>query len=206
MYKLSKPQLKHFNLFLICLILLIDGYILVSPALPQLELWQRKHQTAAVAGLPYKTKLDKKSPATDKRTAIPADNRLVIPKIALNQHIYTGDHAYLVNLGVWARPNASTPPQGSNTVMVAHRFTYLGPATFYSLGSLSVGDPVVVYWQGKEYDYRVDNKKTVAATDLSVEDPSSKPELTLYTCTPLWTADPKYRIVVTASLEGRLND
>lgn len=194
---------QRLNYLLAALIIIIDGYLVGAPFWPKFELWRRQHQTAAVAGLPYKTKLDKSSPAATKRAQIPTDNRLVIPKIALDQHIYVGTSAYLVNLGVWDKAQTSTPPKGGNTVMIAHRFTYLGPATFYSLGKLTTGDHIVVYWQGKEYDYTVFANKTVDATDLAVEAPSKKSILTLYTCTPLWTAEPKYRIVVTASLDGQ---
>ncbi len=203
--KLSLKNLnyKYLNYGLIGLILVINCYLVVSPFLPQLDLWKRKHNTATVAGLPYKTKLDKKSTASAKRVDTPTDNRLVIPSLALNQHIYTGSGAYLVNLGVWARPSTSTPPNGSNTVMIAHRFTYNGPSTFYSLDKIIAGDKVVVYWQAKEYDYTVSDTKTVDATDLAVEDPTPNPILTLYTCTPLWTAEPKYRIVVTATLDSQ---
>jgi len=197
--------LRQINYLMAALIIIINGYIAVSPLWPQFDLWKRRHQTAAVAGLPYKTKLDKTSPAATIRAAIPTDNRLVIPRLALNQHIYTGAGAYLVNLGVWARPNASTPPKGSNTVLIAHRFTYKGPSIFYSLGDMQLGDKVVVYWQGKEYDYTVNGSKIVSASDVAVENPSSNPELTLYTCTPLWTAEPADRIVVTASLDGASN-
>ena len=118
------------------MIIFINGYTLLAPLWPQLDLWKRQHQTAAVAGLPYKTKLDKKSPQAPQRAPIPSDDRLVIPAIALNAHIYTGTGAYLINLGVWARPNTSTPPSGSNTVMVAHRYNYTGATNFYSLGDL----------------------------------------------------------------------
>ena len=193
---------RKLNYVMAAMIIIIDGYIAVLPVLPQLDLWRRRHASAAVAGLPYKTYLDKNSPVDIKRKPTPQDDRLVIPSLAIDQKIYSGKNPYVVNLGVWARPNTSTPPKGSNTVLVAHRFTYKGPAIFYSLGNLKKGDKVVVYWSGKEYDYTVNGSRIVDGSDLSVEDPTKKAELTLYTCTPLWTADPKYRIVVTALPDG----
>src|SRR5438105_2722740 len=95
---------RHINYLMAVLIIIIDGYIAISPILPQFDLWWRKHHTAAVAGLPYKTRLAKNSPVEIQRAATPTDNRLVIPSLALNEHIYIGSGAYLVNLGVWARP------------------------------------------------------------------------------------------------------
>jgi sortase A len=127
---------------------------------------------------------------------MPADNRLVIPKIALDQHIYIGKSQYLVNKGPWARPNTSTPPKGGNTVIVGHRFTYSGPATFYSLDKVAAGDTVVLYWHGKEYDYKVARKEVVPATAIEIERPTKDSQLTLYTCTPLWSA--KDRLVIIA--------
>jgi LPXTG-site transpeptidase (sortase) family protein len=196
-------NLRYINWCLVALIILINGYLLAAPLWPRFELWKRQRQTAAVAGLPYKTHLIKSSPGNGQRDPIPSDNRLVIPKIAINEHIYAGTNAHLVNQGVWDKTQTSIPPKGGNTVMVAHRFTYDGPATFYSLDKLSSGDKIVVYWQGKEYDYTVKTNKIVNATELSVEKPTKDSILTLYTCTPLWTANPKYRIVVTASLDGQ---
>lgn len=199
---MPKLRLKHLNRILIVVIVAINGYLLLSPLLPQFDLWKRRHQTAAVAGLPYKTQLDK-SKTDNKRTAIPKDDRLIIPKLALNEHIYEGTSPYLVNKGVWARPAASTPPQGSNTVLVAHRFTYSGPATFYSLDKLVTGDHLVIYWQSKEYDYTVTSTSVVLPTATQVEDATPDPQLTLYTCTPLWS--PKDRLVVIAKLDSGAN-
>lgn len=190
---------RQSNYVMAALIVIIDGYLVMAPLWPKLDLWRRQHQTSAVAGLPYKTKLDKNSPKTIQRAPIPTDNRLIIPKIALNEHIYVGTNPHLVNKGVWDKSQTSTPPQGHNTVMVAHRFTYSGPATFYSLDKLAGGDPIVVYWQGKEFDYTVATSKVVAPTELTVEDPTPKPQLTLYTCTPLWNF--KNRLVVVANLD-----
>jgi LPXTG-site transpeptidase (sortase) family protein len=193
---------RQANYLMAAVIIIIDGYIDVSPVLPQLDLWRRRHASAAVAGLPYQTKLDKNSSTENKRNPTPTDDRLVIPVLAIDQKILSGKNPYIVNLGVWARPNTSTPPKGSNTVLVAHRFTYKGPSIFYSLGNLKKGDKVVVYWSGKEYDYTVNASRIVDGTDLSVEGPTKQAELTLYTCTPLWTAHPQYRIVVTALPDG----
>lgn len=186
--------LAQVNLLLVVLIVSINGYILLSPLLPQLELWMRQRRSSSVAGLPYKTQLS--SDNKDERNPVPKDNRLVIPTIALDEHVYVGTDPHLVNRGVWARPQTSIPPEGSNTVLVGHRFTYDGPASFYSLDKLTVGDSIVLYWQGKEYDYRVSLKEVVPPTAVNIEHPTKQPQLTLYTCTPIWSA--KDRLVIIA--------
>jgi LPXTG-site transpeptidase (sortase) family protein len=190
---------KKANTVLAFLIIVVNLYVLASPFVPQLRLVVRKQHVKAVAGLPYKTVLDS-TPATDtKRAEIPKDNRIVIPKIALDEAIFQGTSPYLVNKGVWARPATSTPPKGGNTVLVGHRFTYSGPATFYSLDKVAVGDTIVMYWQSKEYDYVVSQTKVVQATAVEIEDPTTDAQLTIYTCTPLWSA--KDRLVVIAKLQ-----
>ena len=199
----EKPRfkLKYINWLLVVLIILINGYVLVAPLLPQLDLKKRQHKVQAVAGLPYKSKTDQSK--NNNRQDIPSDNRLVIPKIALDQHIYQGSAVWLLNKGVWARPNTSTPPEGGNTVLTGHRFTYGGPATFYSLDKLAAGDRVVIYWQGKEYDYKVAKTKIVSPSATEIEESTDNTQLTIFTCTPLWTA--KNRLVVIAYPDKELN-
>lgn len=185
--KLTKPTLRQINVGLLVAIILVNGYLFGLPLLPRLNyLWRQSHDHSA--GLPYQSRLAATSSAPQaNRQAIPKDNRLVIPKIVLNQAILEGTSPYTVNKGVWARPNASTPPQGGNTVLVGHRYTYSGPSVFYDLDKIAVGDVIIVYWQGVEYDYQVHSTKVVAATDLAVESATKQAELTLYTCTPLWS-------------------
>jgi LPXTG-site transpeptidase (sortase) family protein len=194
---------KQANIILVLAILAIDGYVLVSPLLPRLDLWKRQHQTAAVAGLPYKTRLDKSSSRAAQRSQPPSDNRLIIPKIALDDHIYVGTDPHLVNRGVWNKSNTSTPPKGGNSVIIAHRFNYTGTPNFYSLDKVLPGDKVVVYWQSKEYDYTVKSSNVVEPTDIAVENQTAQPQLTLYTCTPLWSS--KQRLVVVATLDKGQN-
>ena len=79
-------------------------------------------------------------------------------------------------------------------MLVGHRFTYDGPATFYSLDKVSIGDNIVVYWSSREYDYRVESIKVVPPTAIEVEAPTKDAQLTIYTCTPLWSA--KNRLVI----------
>lgn len=194
---------KHLNRLLLALIIVINSYILLLPLLPKIQLVLHKNKLKAVSGLPYKTNLDSGS-TNNKRAEIPKDERLVIPKIALDEKIYQGDSQYLVNKGIWARPKTSTPPKDSNTVLVGHRFTYDGPATLYNLDKVAVGDKIVVYWGGKEYDYEVSETKVVAASAVEIEQASPNPKLTIYTCTPLWSA--KDRLVVIATPIGAVND
>lgn len=194
--KKHKLGLRQLNVALICLIVLINGYVILMPILPQFSYWYHKKTTSNVAGLPYKTSEVGQEDLNTKRKDIPKDNRVVIPSLALDEKIFEGTNPNNVHKGVWALPKTSTPDKGSNTVLVGHRFTYNGPATFYHLDKVIVGDRILVYWQGKEYNYAVRSIKTVPATAVEIENATATPTLTLYTCTPLWSA--KDRLVITA--------
>ncbi len=193
----TRPAFGWANLVLITLIIGINAYVLLMPLWPQVALWVREKQASATSGLPYETHVPNAKPAA-KRQVIPSDNRLVIPRIAVNDHVFEGTDPHLLNQGIWARPNTSTPPAGGNTVLAGHRFSYAGNPSLYSLDKVKVGDYIVIYWGRKEYDYQVVETKEVAAIALEIENPTTDPQLTLYTCTPLW--HPVNRLVVIAKL------
>lgn len=184
--RLGKPTLRTTNHFLSVVVILAALYIMLWPFLPQLA-WWAKHDAPLVS-----------SPTTNTVGAepIPTENTLVIPKIDFRRPILEGQSVATADAGIWRRPQTSTPPDPSNTVIVGHRFTYQGQSFFYHLDKLVVGDSIVVYWEGKTYHYKVAVVKVVPATDASVEAASNQQLLTLYTCTPLWSA--KDRLVVQA--------
>ena len=198
--KTTKLTSKRINYFLLGCIILVNLYTIVLPFLPKLTYAKKINNAKATAGLPYQTKQDTGTTNGVARKATPNDERLVIPKIALDEHIFTGTDPYLVHKGAWARPATSIPSKGGNTVLVGHRFTYSGASVFYNLDKISVGDKISVYWQKTEYIYSVTQTKVVAATQTSVEAPTAAAQLTLYTCTPLWSA--KDRLVIVATLDG----
>lgn len=191
-------RLRRFNDAISIIILVLAGYIFLLPVLPQATWWWHhsvpvvSRSTRKAASLPVAT-----------TNPIPQNNQLVIPALGLNELLYEGQSVYTVNRGVWVRPNGSTPDKGSNTILVGHRLNYSNPhGVFYYLDKIKLGDLLTVYWQGKAYTYRVQTISEVSPTDTSVEAPSVHSQLTLYTCTPLWTL--KHRLVVVASLESTL--
>jgi LPXTG-site transpeptidase (sortase) family protein len=188
-------KLRHVNNLLFTAIIVVLGYVIAAPLMPVVSYWIDARTGTTLQKLSDQVTL----PAGQVENA-PGDDRLVVPSMLLDQPINEGKDLSALRTGTWRRPNGSTPDKGGNTVIVGHRFTYTNPrGSFYFLNKVAVGDEIGVFWHGKRYVYKVSNVKTVAATDTSVEDPSSRPELTLYTCTPLWL--PKDRLVVTADLE-----
>lgn len=191
-------NLRRFNGILSVIIVVLAGYIFLLPVLPQADWWWHH-------SVPVVSRSTRKAATTPATTTVPVtkDNRLAIPAIGLDEHLYEGQSVYTVNKGVWVRPNGSTPAEAGNTILVGHRLTYTNPrGVFYFLDKIKIGDPITVYWQGRTYIYKTQSIREVSPTDVSVEAPSSQSELTLYTCTPLWTL--KNRLVVVASLETAL--
>jgi LPXTG-site transpeptidase (sortase) family protein len=190
-------KLSRINSFLVVTIVVINLYTVLTPLMPAILFW-------------FDSKVAEKSEALSSKLHVPAssaantpyakENRLVVPTMLLDEPILEGRDASVLNKGIWRRPNTSTPDQGGNTVIVGHRFTYKNPrGTFYNLHHPKVGDEIGVFWNGKRYLYAITQTKVVPASEISVEAPSDKPLLTLYSCTPLWM--PKDRLVVVAQLQ-----
>jgi sortase A len=118
----------------------------------------------------------------------------------LEQPVLEGADTYVVlNKGIWHWPQSSTPDRGGNTVLIGHRFTYTRlVGVFYALDKVAVGDEVGVWWDDKQYVYKVSKVQVVPSTQTSILNATAEPTLTMYTCTPLW--NPKDRLVVTAQL------
>lgn len=189
-------NLRHINTSLLVAIVVVNGYLIVMPFLPRLLFWyDGRGQTtyrhlAAAAASP--------SPAAP----IPnVPNQLVIPSMLYDQPIIEGATIRALHYGPWRLPAGSTPDKGGNTVIAGHRFTYTNPrGTFYSLDKVKVGDQIAVYWQSHKYRYQVTLTEIVPPTDIAVVEQTTQPQLTLFTCTPLWS--PKDRLVVIARLES----
>lgn len=194
--KKRRSRLHIFNNVLSIVVMLLALYIITLPFLPNLQFWLKKTTHAypqlVTQNLPEAPKEDKE--------VIPAENTLVIPGLGMQEVVYDGNSVATLRKGVWHRPHSSNPTQGSNTVLVGHRFTYTQPeGVFYHLDKVKVGDSIVLYWQGEKYSYHVTKAFVVTADKVEIEAPTKDPLLTLYTCTPLWSA--KDRLVIQAELE-----
>lgn len=190
MKSLKKPSLRKINNVLSLIVVALAIYILVWPLLPEIR-WRLGHVSKQSSPTQLAAQVNALKPKS-----IPTDNTLVIPRIDASLLIYEGQNNTVLEKGAWRRPKTSTPESGGNTVIVGHRFNYSATGTFYYLDKVQVGDPILLYWQGKEYKYRVSSSSVVPATQTSVEDNTKESQLTLYTCTPVWSF--KDRLVVIA--------
>lgn len=203
--------LRKVNNVLLIVVIAVNLYVLAVPLLPQLlfrigqsqgkqqELEAIINQPAASAASGPTSSNPTTAPST---TPTPQGNRVIIPAMLLDQTIVEDTNVYrALDKGVWRWPGGSTPDQGGNTVLVGHRFTYTKPkGVFYFLDKVHTGDSIGMIWNNKTYLYRVTGTEVVPPTRTSILNPTEDAELTIYTCTPLWS--PKNRLVVHASLES----
>jgi LPXTG-site transpeptidase (sortase) family protein len=182
-------NLRRFNDVLSIVIIALAIYIFIWPFLPSLK-WWTKFQAPIISHVP--------SVSVAASDPIPKENTLTIPTLEMREQVYDGTNLGTLSKGIWHLPNSSSPDKGGNTVMAGHRFTYSGKAVFYYLDKVKVNDNMTLYWQGKRYDYVVTAINVVPPTDGKLVAQTDNPTLTIYTCTPVWSA--KDRLVITAKL------
>ena len=139
------------------------------------------------------------------------DPKLIIPKINVDVPVIydtTPDHdaqmkAMENGVAYFGIPGANSKPgQVGNTVLSGHSSNDILDSGNYKfifarLEQMEVGDSVYLNYNGKRYTYTVTQKKVVPPTDVNaLIYPTTKPELTLITCTPLGTS--LNRLLVTA--------
>lgn len=186
-----KIPLRTINNGLSIIVLLLALYIIFMPFLPSV-VFEVKQVTTATPVLD--------DPNTSE--PIPQENILSIPSIGLRELIHDSPDASGLDKGVWRRPHTSSPLSGSNTVLVGHRFTYTSPeGVFYHLDKLKINQEMTVYWNQQKYSYIIDKIFVVPPSAVEVEAPTDSPQLTLYTCTPLWSGHE--RLVIQAKLKER---
>lgn len=188
-------------------LIVLGGLIISYPFWPKLEFALAKRQ----AVFPYATRLESKgviAPSVTlsrlpvvKNKPVPSANRLVVPSINVDMDILEGPTEKVLDRGgIWHIPKTSDPAHGGNTVLSGHRWEYLPPSsrTLYLLDKVKVGEPVIVYWHGVEYDYRVSRTEVVNPTRVDILNNTDTPQLTIFTCTPLFSTS--HRLVLYGQL------
>lgn len=212
---ISLYRYRVINRVLICLVVAFGLYLALAPVMPEISfrithdsrfawvsrlLWWKK---PAVHGLVTpRTSMAAPADVSTVVIPIPESNMLSIPEIGVYAPIVEGNSSEALERGVWHRPKTGTPDIGGNTVLVGHRFLYTsGAHTLYHLDKVKVGDELQVFWLGQRYAYIVDAILVASPTAVEIEQPTSQPTLTIYTCTPLFTVDK--RLVVRAHLASQ---
>lgn len=130
---------------------------------------------------------------------IPAESRIIIPKINVNAPIIyadTRDEKGIENLlhnGVVQYQGTAKPGEVGNSFITGHSSNYWWDTGKYNyvfvlLDKMEPGDQAVVYYNNKKFVYTVRDKVVVEATDVSVLAPTETPVLSLMTCTPPGTS------------------
>ncbi len=144
-------------------------------------------------------------------SAVSSDPRLIIPKINVDVPAlydvgtdYTSQMAAMEHgVAHFPIPGANSHPgEVGNTVLSGHSSNDLfDPGDykfiFAQLDKLTVGDTIYTNYQGKRYTYVITKTEVVQPSNVgALVYPTTKPMLTLITCTPLGTA--QNRLLVTA--------
>lgn len=136
-----------------------------------------------------------KSAPLEPGEVVPNTPTLVVPKLGILVPIIfvdTYDESTIQsNLpsGVVHYYQTAEPGKVGNSFITGHSSNYWWAKGSYNyifanLDKLVVGDQAKIYYQGNKFLYQVSGTKIVEPTDLSVLDQTSKPTLTLMTCTP----------------------
>ncbi len=204
--KLKKQKLSRRQLVLAViglLLVLVGVYLLFLTQIPKRS-WADPAKSDEVKQL-----------ETQKTDEIPAGYHVVIPSIGVNAEIINGEVENLKGNQVLHRfPDRGDPVSGGNFILVGHRFiVHYNPnwvkeaSVFYNLPETKIGDPVFIYWNRQKFEYKIVKSYAVEPHQIAVEFKSSKPKLTIYTCTQLGADDG--RIVIEAlpkwfSCEGKV--
>lgn len=122
----------------------------------------------------------------------PANFRLRIPSIEVNETIHDGADANVLEQGVWHLPWSAAALNG-NVVLAGHRWLPGSPVRpFFRLTEVKVGDWVYLSSTTEERAYQVTEVLTVLPADTWIEAASDTPRLTLYTCAPLLTGAKRF--------------
>lgn len=122
-------------------------------------------------------------------------DRVVIDAVGIDVRLYGGTNsAQPLAKGAWVDPHGNTPGNGQPIVIAGHRIS----GRFATLHLVKRGQPVIVYWKGKEYDYIVTGIHPIpgpSGINIQKDAPGTGERLVLYTCLPRWQGD-KRNVVV----------
>ncbi|MFH0831163.1 MAG: class D sortase [Parcubacteria group bacterium] len=198
MPRITRVVLTFVTLFVVCgsAFFIIANW---SAILEKLAWWlgNDRYKVAEVDGLGVNSEI------------IPPDDRLVIPKLAVNAPLLfpssSEDARLLEELreGVVHYPGTALPGQPGNLFITGHSSQLAWEEGRYKdvfalLNRLEPGDSVLVYYQRTKYVYQVTGERKVDPSETSILDITEEPSLTLMTCWPVGTI--ARRLIVTGRL------
>ena len=129
------------------------------------------------------------------------NTKLYLDSVNIEGNIFQGITSQTMDKGFWHFPTSVYPGQRGNSVIIAHRYLHMPPAkdTFFNLDKVKKGDSIIIEQDDEKFTYIVSEVKIVEKNDISVLQDSNDYQMTLITCTPLWTS--KQRLIVVAKLD-----
>lgn len=175
-----KHNWTHYLSLIVFVLLIVSGlYVLATTLTPMIS---------GVTINPEDNSTTQMVAQTDDK--IPKEPRLYIPKIDINVPFASGDENVMENGAWWRMPENGNPKDGGNFVLSAHRFIMgvtpeqtLRKSPFYNIGKLSLGDELIVDYEGERYTYIIDEIFAVRPEAVEIERRTDEPQLTLYSCT-----------------------
>lgn len=193
-------MIRTLILFSVAMTLLCIGGLLLLPR-PQIALHAESGTVAGAISETAETARDVIRAVT--KTAPPSEtiaNRpeptftlsISTPRMHIDTGVYEGTTAPALSWGAGHHTQTPVPnPNHGNTVITGHSY-YPGSApgyrTFRYLHKLRIGDEIHIRHNNTTYVYRVSQRFTVAPDDTKILAQTDTPQLTLYTCTPVFTA------------------
>lgn len=140
---------------------------------------------------------EEKTNNIDKSSITDLKMVIEIPKIEVNAAVVNGTTPEYLKEGPGLYEISPLPgDENANVLIAGHRTTY--GAWFRKVDKLTDGDDIIVKFQGKDYNYRVEKVFTIEKNDWSVTEPQGYSSLTLTSCHPPGSS--RQRIVVRAKL------
>lgn len=104
--------------------------------------------------------------------------------------------------GVAHLKGSALPGEGDNIFIFGHSSSFPGSGPyskiFAELNNLQVGDKIIVFYKGEQYNYFVFEKEIVDKGNVSVAKSTNEEQLTLMTCWPIGTK--RERLVIKAKI------
>jgi len=193
------------RLFVIPLVFLFVLFTLLFwEHLNRLGFWMKTGKTLSVA-ISSQPRITPTMIALVGPTPVSADFGLIIEKIGVNAPIFDVDGfnekeygpSILQGIGHFRQKlflstlvNGVYPGVSGNVFLFGHSQIPGGDESHYkgvfnNLGQLEIGDKIMVYYQGKAYNYQVYESKVVDKTALEYLGQTPEETLTLMTCWPL---------------------
>lgn len=186
-----------------------------SPAILGLIVDRNQPQTNSFGT--FKSIIDTGPPLGAGVEPVNRDATIIIEKIGVNTPIvfdvpvgHKTDYWNALDKGVAHALGTAKPGEVGNTYLFAHSTAHEAniaryAAVFTKLDEVSEGNRIVIFYEGKRYDYVVESSEVVASFDTTplLRD-FGRPVLTLQTCYPRGVA--KDRLIVTARLVGVFNE